>query len=57
MTITDNGNGMDPKKPSDAEGNGMGLHIMRHRAELLHGTVSFVSHDGGGTMVHCVFQK
>lgn len=57
MTITDNGNGMDSKKTSDAEGNGMGLHIMKHRAELIHGSVSVLAHNGGGTMVHCVFQK
>jgi PAS domain S-box-containing protein len=57
MTITDNGNGMDSTKPGDAEGNGMGLHIMKHRAELIHGSVSVLAHNGGGTMVHCVFQK
>jgi nitrate/nitrite-specific signal transduction histidine kinase len=35
----------------------MGLHIMKHRAELIHGSVSVLAHNGGGTMVHCVFQK
>lgn len=57
MTITDNGNGMQSNQPSDAEGNKMGLAIMKHRAELINGTVNFLSHDGGGTLVHCVFPK
>lgn len=56
MTITDNGNGIDKTKPSDAEGNGMGLSIMKHRAELIRGTCTVLSHNGGGTRVHCVFQ-
>jgi len=39
------------------EGNGMGLTIMRHRAALIHGSVSINSHNGSGTSVHCVFKK
>lgn len=54
MTITDNGHGI--RSHSDAEGNGMGLTIMKHRAELIRGSVNLLSHDGGGTLVHCVFR-
>ena len=54
MTITDNGKGIHSR--SDAEGNGMGLTIMKHRAELIRGSVKLLSHDGGGTLVHCFFR-
>ena len=54
LTITDNGNGIHSR--SDAEGNGMGLTIMKHRAELIRGSVKLLSHDGGGTLVHCFFR-
>lgn len=57
LTITDNGTGISEEKSSKAEGNGMGLTIMRHRAAMIHGTVTVNSHNGSGTSVHCVFKK
>ncbi|MCX5796282.1 MAG: PAS domain S-box protein [Elusimicrobia bacterium] len=50
LTITDDGTGMleAPKK-----GAGMGLDIMRHRASIIHGTLTISSHVGGGTAVIC----
>jgi PAS domain S-box-containing protein len=57
LTITDNGSGIENKNSVKGEGNGMGLTIMRHRAALIHGSVSINSHNGSGTSVHCVFKK
>jgi PAS domain S-box-containing protein len=57
LTITDNGTGISEEKTSKAEGNGMGLTIMKHRAAMIHGTVTVNSHNGSGTSVHCVFKK
>jgi signal transduction histidine kinase len=68
LTVTDNGNGL-PTTPlphpnnggnghSNGNGHGgMGMKIMRHRAELLGGTVRVISAKGGGACVHCVFRK
>jgi PAS domain S-box-containing protein len=68
LTVTDNGNGLPPTPlphPNNggnghSNGNGhggMGMKIMRHRAELLGGTVRVISAKGGGACVHCVFRK
>jgi PAS domain S-box-containing protein len=50
LAIADNGSGMleSPKK-----GAGMGLDIMRHRAELIHGTLTIASQSGKGSEVIC----
>jgi two-component system CheB/CheR fusion protein len=46
LTVEDNGRGL----PKDPAGNsGMGLRIMRHRAELMGGTLQFDSIAGRGT--------
>jgi signal transduction histidine kinase len=57
LTITDNGSGIDNKTCSKGEGNGMGLTIMKHRAALIGGQVAVVSHNGGGTVVNCIFKN
>ncbi len=57
LSVTDNGRGLPPRHPARPASDGMGLKIMRHRAEILRGTVSIQSPDGGGTRVLCVFPK
>jgi len=57
LSVTDNGCGLPPKTSARPASDGMGLKIMRHRAEILRGTVSIQSPDGGGTRVICVFPK
>lgn len=57
LSVSDNGCGLPPKTTPRPASDGMGLKIMRHRAEILRGTVSIHSPDGGGTRVLCVFPK
>ncbi|MEI8293593.1 MAG: PAS domain S-box protein [bacterium] len=57
LSITDNGNGIKHDAPSPARGNGMGLKIMRHRAEQIHGTVTLDHPPSGGVRVTCNFPK
>ncbi|HUW51571.1 MAG TPA: PAS domain S-box protein [Sulfuricella sp.] len=47
LTITDNGTGLDPHR----EHQGMGLHIMQYRANMLGATLSIRGAVGGGTEV------
>jgi signal transduction histidine kinase len=47
LEVEDHGVGFGPAK----EGRGMGLISMRERAELVNGTMEFVKHNGGGTLV------
>ncbi|MCE5180628.1 MAG: PAS domain S-box protein [Betaproteobacteria bacterium] len=47
LTITDDGIGLDPHK----ENQGMGLHIMRYRANMLDASISLQRIAGGGTEV------
>jgi PAS domain S-box-containing protein len=50
LTVTDDGQGM----PADAlNAPGMGLKIMRYRARILGGEVSFDASESGGTRVVC----
>jgi signal transduction histidine kinase len=51
LTITDNGRGFALKPPGD--GDGMGLRIMAHRAELIGGRLQIDAAPGGGTRVDC----
>lgn len=47
MEVEDDGEGMQGK----ADGQGMGLRVMRHRAELIGGTLEITSSPAGGTLV------
>ena len=53
LVIGDNGAGFDWKGPLESTGrsSGMGLSIMKERADLSGGSLSIVSHPGEGTMV------
>jgi PAS domain S-box-containing protein len=57
LTVTDNGGGLPKKSRPAANGNGIGLKIMRHRAELIHGTLTVHSAKSGGARIQCVFPK
>jgi signal transduction histidine kinase len=48
LSVEDNGRGM----PDEVDANsGMGLKIMRHRSDLVGGTLAIESSDGRGTRV------
>lgn len=51
LTISDNGNGFDPAQTT----GGMGLRIMRYRAEILEGTFAVESTPGEGTTLTLTF--
>ena len=55
LSITDNGNGIKDNDPAPARGNGMGLKIMRHRADAIQGTVAVERIPAGGVRVICHF--
>jgi PAS domain S-box-containing protein len=57
LAVTDNGTGLPESAAPNGAHTGMGLKIMGHRAEILRGTVSFLSPKEGGLCVHCVFEK
>jgi PAS domain S-box-containing protein len=57
LSVTDNGNGIKDDDPAPARGNGMGLKIMRHRAEAIQGTVAVERIPAGGVRVICHFPK
>ena len=57
LSITDNGNGIKDDAPAPARGNGMGLKIMRHRADAIQGTVAIERIPAGGVRVICHFPK
>ena len=50
LTVADDGTGL---LEAVKKGSGMGLDIMRHRASLIHGTLTIASHAGKGTQVIC----
>jgi PAS domain S-box-containing protein len=50
LSVLDNGTGL-PRK--EAIGDGIGMHLMRHRASLLDGTLQFERARKGGTRVVC----
>jgi two-component system CheB/CheR fusion protein len=51
LVVSDDGVGLPP----DAErGSGMGLRIMRYRAEIIGGALSVSRRPEGGTLVRCV---
>ncbi len=53
LRITDNGRGWSPSR---ARGKGMGLRIMRYRAELAGGTLVVASRPGRGTSISCLLE-
>jgi PAS domain S-box-containing protein len=57
LSVTDNGNGIKDDDPAPARGNGMGLKIMRHRADAIQGTVAVERIPSGGVRVICHFPK
>ncbi len=50
LSISDDGNGITAAPQSD----GMGLKVMRYRAQLIGGTLQIGPTANGGTCVHCV---
>jgi two-component system CheB/CheR fusion protein len=50
LTVNDNGRGIPPKLPTRT---GMGLHIMRYRAEVIGGALEVEPRARGGTRVTC----
>lgn len=51
LTITDNGRGLDPKFVSRG---GMGLKLMRYRAQMVAGELTLTNRLEGGLIVRCV---
>ena len=47
--IEDNGKGFRPRKT----GKGLGLHIMKYRANVLGGTLTISARPKGGTRIVC----
>jgi two-component system CheB/CheR fusion protein len=51
--LEDGGTGFNER---DVEGRGMGMRIMRHRADLIGAQLSITSSPGGGTVVECRYK-
>ena len=52
LTVQDDGSGFDPLQVGKG---GMGLQIMRYRADIIGGELEIDSHKGGGTRIRCKF--
>ena len=52
LAVTDNGTGF---KKAKAGHSGMGLRIMKYRADVIGGTLTILPAEGGGTVVICEF--
>ncbi|MEO8044097.1 MAG: PAS domain S-box protein [Spartobacteria bacterium] len=52
LSIKDNGTGFSPGKA----GRGLGLHIMKYRADVIGAKLTVQSADGKGTLVTCILQ-
>ena len=50
LEVEDDGEGMPETLPPAA---GMGLQVMRHRAQLLGGSLALTAAPAGGTLMHC----
>jgi signal transduction histidine kinase len=50
LVVKDNGTGMAPRRGSD----GLGMRIMRHRADMIGGSLEVANAAGGGAEVCCV---
>lgn len=55
LTVEDRGRGFKPRSVADTEG--LGLRIMRHRANLIGAKLTVASEPGGGTRVDCLVPK
>jgi signal transduction histidine kinase len=51
LSVRDDGTGLPP---SPGRGSGLGLRIMSHRAQLLHGEFQIEAAPQGGTLVSCL---
>lgn len=51
LTVDDDGKGLDE---TGGKGHGMGLSVMRHRAQMIGGTLSIENRPEGGLRVRCV---
>lgn len=54
LNISDNGRGFDLEQ---SDKRGIGLHSMRERMEMLHGTLSIISKRGHGTHIDAIYIK
>jgi signal transduction histidine kinase len=52
LTVTDNGRGFEP---SEGHSGGMGIRIMRYRAQVIGATLDLKSRPGQGTQITCTF--
>jgi PAS domain S-box-containing protein len=50
LSVQDNGRGFDER---NASSNGMGMKLMRYRAQMLGGDVAIANNKGGGVIVRC----
>jgi PAS domain S-box-containing protein len=50
LSVQDNGRGFDERNASN---NGMGMKLMRYRAQMLGGDVTIANNKGGGVVVRC----
>jgi signal transduction histidine kinase len=50
LSVRDNGRGFDER---NASSNGMGLKLMRYRAQMLGGDITIANNTGGGVVVRC----
>jgi signal transduction histidine kinase len=50
LSVQDNGRGFDERNASN---NGMGMKLMRYRAQMLGGDVNIANNKGGGVIVRC----
>ncbi len=55
LRIRDDGVGID--SPTGDKSNGLGLRIMRYRADLIHANFSIGRHPQGGTLLSCALSK
>lgn len=56
LTVSDDGRGL-AREPKAAGGSGLGLRLMRHRAELMGAELTVEPGAGGGTRVRCVVPR
>lgn len=54
LSVSDDGVGFSPEAKKTA---GMGLHIMKYRADVLNAALELRPGNGGGTTVTCIFDK